>query len=307
MGILLLMTKERLWINFKLIAVDLDGTLLNSHSKISQKNLSAIGKLKESGIYFVPCTGRTLSEIPVQLKDNPNITYIIHSNGSVVFNTKTKERILNTLSKELAKNIFEIISDYKAHITIRYNCYCYVEEDLLDENVISYYNIFYGHVDVVKNYAFMVKDFNAWKFTLDDIEVVYIFFHNEEERQDAIRRLSKYSELLVVSIADFNIEIINVSAGKGNAIISLAKMLNIDKKETAGLGDSGNDLPVMKVVGIPIAVSNGTAELKSVCKEIICSNDEDAIDYIYNNFVKLKKHGIITVLLIYYFLLLNFL
>ena len=113
---------------FKLIAVDLDGTLLNSQSKISEKNLLAIEKLKSRGIYFVPCTGRTLSEIPFVLRDNQNIPYIIHSNGSVVLNTKTNERMLNTLSKQTAKKIFEIISNYKAHVTIRHNGNCFVKK-----------------------------------------------------------------------------------------------------------------------------------------------------------------------------------
>lgn len=271
---------------FKLIAVDLDGTLLNSQAEISDKNLSAIAKLNDSGVYFVPCTGRTYSEIPEPLKNNEDVRYIIYSNGAVIFDTKTEKRYFNSISKGKTKEIYDVLSNYKAHITIRQNGNCCVRKEVLDEGNISYYNIWSAHVDVIEKYGVLVEDFETWKYTLDNTEVISIFFHSEEERQDCIKRIEALGDLLVVSVAPFNIEIISKNAGKGNAIINLANKLGIDISKTAGLGDSGNDLPMMKVVGIPIAVSNGTQELKNVCKEIICSNDEDAIDYIYNNFIK---------------------
>lgn len=271
---------------FKLIAVDLDGTLLNSQSKISEKNLSAIQKLSDSGIYFVPCTGRTYSEIPAALKNNLNVRYMIYSNGAVVFDTKTKKKYFNSISKGKAKEIFEILSNYKAHITIRQDGNCCVQKGTLDERGVSYYNVWDAHVDVIEKYGVLVEDFATWKYTLDNIEVLSIFFHSEEERQDCIKQIEALGDLLVVSVAPFNIEIINKNAGKGNALTYLANMLNIDLKHTVGLGDSGNDLPMMKSAGIKVAVSNATEELKSVCDQIICSNDEDAIDYIYNKYVK---------------------
>lgn len=69
---------------FKIITSDLDGTLLNSRSEISSENLRAIHELSNRGIYFVPSTGRTVSELPAEIINDPAIRYIIHSNGAVL-------------------------------------------------------------------------------------------------------------------------------------------------------------------------------------------------------------------------------
>ena len=77
---------------YKLIASDLDGTLLNEQSRISRENLDAITALTEKGVYFVPSTGRTYTEIPEQITEHPSIRYFIYSNGSVIYDYLHPER-----------------------------------------------------------------------------------------------------------------------------------------------------------------------------------------------------------------------
>ena len=95
--------------DFKLITVDLDGTLLDDQCRVSENNLSAIKSLSKKGIFVVPCTGRTLAEIPESLKNNKDIRYIIHSTGSVILDTFTNQKVLNCISKDIAQKIFKLI------------------------------------------------------------------------------------------------------------------------------------------------------------------------------------------------------
>ncbi|MBO5889717.1 MAG: Cof-type HAD-IIB family hydrolase [Clostridia bacterium] len=270
---------------FKLIAVDLDGTLLNSKSNVSDINLSAIKKINDKGIYFVPCSGRTLGEIPSALTQNPDIHYIIYSNGSTILDKTTGKEIYNCISKATASKVFDIICDYDLHITIRQGGNCYVEEGSVTKESIEYFNICKAHVVVLRDYAIYLKDFSSWMKTLDNIEVVSVFFHNREDLNKCRERLEKNSGLLVVSVSDYNLEIISVNAGKGKALLTLANKLGIDYKNTVAVGDSGNDIPMMKVAGTRIAVSNASEVLKPFCNLEICSNDEHAIDYILKNYI----------------------
>ena len=130
--------------NFKLITVDLDGTLLDNQCRVSENNLSAISSLSKKGIFVVPCTGRTLAEIPESLKNNKDIRYIIHSTGSVILDTFTNQKVLNCISKDIAQEIFNVLSDFDVHIAIRHNGFCHVQTGTTDKKSIEYYNIFFA-------------------------------------------------------------------------------------------------------------------------------------------------------------------
>ena len=139
--------------NFKLITVDLDGTLLDNQCRVSQNNLSAISNLSKKGIFVVPCTGRALAEIPESLKNNKDIRYIIHSTGSVILDTFTNKKVLNCISKDIAQEIFKVLSDFDVHIAIRHNGFCHVQTCTTDKKTIDYYNIFFGHEEIIKKFA----------------------------------------------------------------------------------------------------------------------------------------------------------
>lgn len=270
--------------NFQLLAVDLDGTLLNDENKISNENLQAIRELNKRNIVFAPCTGRTLSEIPNLIKDNEDIRYIVYSNGSVVFDKVSKRTIKCCISNETALKIYNILSKYQVHFTIRVDGKCYIEKNSTDDFNISYYNIIPAHEDVLKNYSIEVDDFSSWKSNLEDVEVVSVFFHSDKDLVECKSKLSAISEIMFVQAAEYNLEILSKNAGKGTGLINLSKMLNIEKEKVVAVGDSGNDIPMMSGAGISVAVSNATDTLKAVCDRVICSNNEHVVEYILKNF-----------------------
>ncbi len=269
----------------KLIAIDLDDTLFNSQSMVSEENLYAIRALKDHGVYFVPCSGRSLGEMPSSIVNNPFIRYIIHSNGGAILDKATDKTTFSNISPNSAKKIFDTLKNFKTHVTIRANGNCYFEKGSDSIHNINFYNICDSHVNVLKNYAIKIDNYDEWKYSVENVSVVSVFFHDFDELQKCREILSKEEDILVVSCAKNNLEIISRNAGKGNGILTLANMLGVDLKNVLGVGDSGNDLPMMRVAGMRFAVSNATDELKSACDLTICSNDEHAVDYILKNFI----------------------
>ena len=272
----------------RLVAVDLDGTLLDDNSEVSAENLSAIKKIEESGVLFVPCTGRALGEIPDLVKNNEDIRYIIYSNGAIILDKRTGKKVLNCIPKETCKEVYEIFSSYDLIYNIHCNENDYAPYGYMDEELIRYYNVPNGSRNAIQVYAIKLHDFDAWKDGIDNVEVFNAFFHDKKEFDECVQRLNKIDGLLVVCVEDYCLEIINSNAGKGNAVVTLSNMLGIDKASTVGIGDSGNDLPLMGGVGVRLAVSNAMPILKDVCDKVICSNNEHVADYVLNNVIAKK-------------------
>ncbi len=269
---------------YKLIASDLDGTLLDSSARISRQNLDAIDKLSEMGVHFVPCSGRTFSELPQELKDNKNIRYVIHSNGAVVFDRKTGKRILNCIPGDLVCKILDALHSFKTHITYRLNGECFVDARFQDEASWDYYNVCKAHRTVVRDFAVYLEDFDEKSYAADNVEVFAAFFHDYSEKLACIKQLEKEPLLRVVELDENNIEVMSASAGKGNALMALAKMLGIDISETMSLGDSRNDISITQTAGLGLAMSNAWETLKNLADKIICSNDEHAIAYVLEHY-----------------------
>ena len=270
--------------NYKIIASDLDGTLLNNESRVSRENLEAIAQLASKGVHFVPSSGRTFAEIPEVIRENSAIRYIIHSNGAVVLDRQTGERILTCIPNAVGREILDVLTVCECHITIRHNGNCIVDAAYQNDAAFEYYNVIEAHQDCVLNYAIQSDAFLEYAYAADDVEVFSAFFHSYEDKMACKKRLEKSGKLRVVEAIEYNIEIVNIDAGKGNALYSLADMLDIDRSDTISLGDSDNDSSITQAAGLGLAVSNACDSLKAVADQIICSNEEHAIAYVLSRY-----------------------
>ncbi len=272
--------------NYKLIATDLDGTLLNSRGELSKENLLAMERLAERDIKIVLSTGRTLSEIPPELKNNPNVSYLIGSNGAAVWDLKRKEKIISLVfENSLSNEVFEILRRYKANITFRYKGESYVDKADWQGERYKLYNICEPHRKAVESFANFMEDFYGFSERLNEIETFAVFFSDKTEMEDCLSRLTKNSRLLVVRAWDYNLEIFTKASGKGNALAALSKMLNIPISETVAVGDSNNDTSMIERAGLGLCTSNGVATLKEKAQKIICSNDRHIMKYILENII----------------------
>ncbi|MBR2387173.1 MAG: Cof-type HAD-IIB family hydrolase [Clostridia bacterium] len=265
---------------YKIVASDLDGTLLNNNSQLSEENKKAIAELDKKGIFFVPSTGRTFREVLPELKNNDHIRFIMHTNGSVIHDKKTGEHIYNCIDNALALEIFDLLSEYDSHIGIRANGNFYVPSDKLDTSLAKHYGFTDAHVNCLENYAIPVENFREWLSTALHVEDFSVFFGNEAEFAACCARIDADKRLKSAKFPPKGLEIFSVNAGKGRALHLLADKLGIDRGETIAVGDSLNDFTMIEAAGLGLGVSNAMDELKVICDEIICSNEEHAIKYI---------------------------
>ena len=271
--------------NYKLVASDLDGTLFNNQAEVSLENLSAINTLWEKGVHFVPSSGRTLSEMRADIKDNPQVRYIIYSNGAGVYDKETGEQILTCLSNDVVIHILDVLYSMETHITYRYNGKSFVDATCQTDEAYNYYNVCEEHRDAVRGYANHVNNFKELGYLADQVEVISVFFRNNQDQEACKQLFSKWEELRVVEGAPYNLEIVNKDAGKGNALRCLADKLGTDYADTISVGNSDNDESMIQAAGLGLAVSNSCESLKAVADEIVCSNEEHVIDYVLKHYI----------------------
>ncbi len=270
---------------YKLIASDLDGTLYNNKTQISNENINAINELCEHGILFVPSSGRTMSEMPSTLRENPDIRYYIYSNGAAAIDTHTGEKILMCMSQSVVGKVLDTLYSFKTHVTLRHDGICYIDANFQKESDYQFYNVHDVHKRVITEFAVLKDNFKDFVYSLDNVEVMSIFFNSESEMQQCKKQLATIEGIVVADSWPYNLEIFSKSAGKGAALTALAKKLGISLEQTIGVGDSGNDLSLVKAAGLGLAVDNASPVLKNACNKIICSNEQHAIKYILENII----------------------
>jgi len=270
---------------YKLIACDLDGTLMRDDMSISEENLRAISEIAVRGVEFVPCTGRTLCEIPEAVRCHPDVRWIIHSNGAVILDRHTGQSMKLCMTREQSRRALNILGVCEAHITVRQAGQSWASPDEQTARDYAYYRVYPAHQRVLADYAQFPANYRTMIYEMDDVEVISAFFHSDEEMENCREALSATGELRAASLGGVNLEIFSSFAGKGRALRCLGQLLGIDVRAIIGMGDSGNDIPLMEGAGLGLAVANACDALKAAADEIICSNAEHAARYVLERYL----------------------
>ncbi|WML50570.1 Cof-type HAD-IIB family hydrolase [Neobacillus sp. PS3-34] len=280
----------------KLIAVDLDGTLLNEHNRISEINLEAIKFARANGVEVVIATGRAYFDVQAILKDTGLKTWVIGVNGatihqpdgelfhSVPINKNDALDILDWLEKE--EFYYEVFSKHSILTPQSGRELLTIEMDRIKSANPD--------VDIKKLQHAAQKQYSQTGFTFiesykdlletnEDIYNILAFSFYEEKLKKGWAKFEHREDLTIVKSANHNFELEHRNASKGNALKILAKKLNIQLADTAAVGDSFNDLSMLKVAGRSAAMGNAHKEIKDACHEVTLPNIEDGVaHFIYS-------------------------
>lgn len=263
------------------IASDLDGTLIRSDNEVSEENLDAIDRMHNAGVRFIVLTGRTLYEVPLELRHNDSIDYIIYSNGVGIWDRKRGLLKNNFIDDEKAKKVFEILSEYETFTEIYSGGRPYVDASKFDSEHFLYYKIDKGFIPEMNKSRVKIPSLRK---IIDDsndkVEMFDVFFRYEKERQECLKRLKNdFDDLFVTSSMSNNLEIVRAGNSKGNTLIEFCDKMGIDIKSVTVLGDSRNDISAFETDAKGYAVANACDELKNLADKVICSNDENVMRF----------------------------
>ena len=265
---------------YKLIALDMDGTLLNKEKKVTDRTKKAIQAAREKGVTVVLATGRPIDGVTRYLEELDMFTdkdYVLTYNGGLVQKTKSREVIskvgllgsdlhyLYSLSKKLGVNIHGF-SEERGLITPKANPYTDIEAEI---NNIKY---------TIDDYSDISDDHSFIKIMMIDAP---------ENIDSAMENLPKevYEKYTVVRSSDIFLEVLNKEVNKGVGVELLAKHLGVNQSEIITMGDAGNDLHMIEYAGMGIAMANASDDVKAAANYITESNNEDGVAKAIEKFV----------------------
>ena len=270
---------------YSIVASDLDGTLLLHDMSLSVQNTNAITELAERDVQFVPASGRTLCEMPFEVLHHPAIRYYIYSNGAAIWDKQTDTHTYLCMPKAVSNAVLEMLEQYDCHITVRQGGQSYADASMHTEADYAKYQICSAHHDVLEQYADFKEEFLDFTRTLDNVEWYAVFFPDDNKLAECKELVGKLDGVAAVWSWPHCFEIFSVDAGKGFALYKLAELRNVPFDATIAVGDSGNDVSMVKAAGLGLATENACNALKMVADEVICSNTEHVAEYILKQYL----------------------
>ncbi len=261
----------------KLIALDLDGTTLNSEGKVSPYTEKILNKATKQGIHVVIATGRSQSALPEEILKLPGIEYAITSNGAAIIDLRQEKIIYeNCIDAEALEEVHKLLIQYDYMVEVFLEGKAYVEKNIfenLEKVGLSERNIKY----VRRTRLPYTNVLNMMLRNKGRIENININFSNQEDRTHMRKKLNLLKNVTITSSLEHNLEIGGATTSKASALKELCKSLGIESKHIMACGDSPNDEEMMKVAGIPVAMGNARPSIKKISKYITFTNDEDGV------------------------------
>lgn len=287
---------------YKLIAIDLDGTMLNSYGIVTEKTKNAILNAQNKGIEVIIASGRPIDSIRTIAKEIKSENYFISGNGAILYDIKN-DKILyeNTLNKNKVLEILKICEEN----SIFYNIYTEKEiiSKSLNYNVLYYYKENLNKDEENKTHINIVE--NIYNYVLDhDEKIVKITICDKHQMifNSIMKKLKEISDIEVLEVSHMSRKIIRqgtedvpieyfyteISAkdvDKWNAIKILADKNKIKEEEIVTIGDNANDKKMIENAGLGVAMKGSTPNIINIAKYVTDTNDNDGVAIFINDVI----------------------
>ena len=293
---------------YKLVAIDLDGTMLNQYGIITEKTKKAISKAQEKGVEVMIASGRAITSVKRFSKEINSNKYFISGNGAITYDIKNNKILYeNILSKTKALKIIKICEEN----SIYYNVY--TENGIIAKN-LSYNTLYYykdnltkpdenrTHINIVEN---VYDYFEQREEKILKIMKIYICDSTKSVFNSILRKLDGVEDVEILEVSHMSRKIIKqgtdeialeyfyteVSAkdvDKWNALEEIIGLMNISKEEVVTIGDNANDLKMITNAGLGVAMGESAPYVKQSADIIAPTNDEDGVAIILNKIFDLN-------------------
>ncbi len=264
----------------RLVAIDLDGTLLNSRSEISSANRQALVAAAERGVQLLVVTGRRFHSAQPFVQQLPCHVTVVSSNGARIGSSSGEVHYRNFLSQEIARQVLEIAKEYRPYAVAIFDLQgrgqVVMQQNASPEGPLGWY---------LKNSPeclAQVPDLDA-AITTDPVQVMFGGAPARLEPLEPLLRASPTASGVQLTWTKYltrNISILDVmnqGCSKGGALEFWARRCGIDSTEVMAIGDNYNDLEMLRFAGQPVVMGNCSAGRNWNGWPVTLSNDEDGV------------------------------
>ena len=260
----------------KLLALDLDGTLLNAQKELTPRTRDALYAAAEAGVEVVPTTGRFFTGMPEVIQKLPFLHYAITINGAQVYDIRENKAVSTA---EIPLETALRVLDYLDGFPVIYDCY----QDnwgwmtrSMQENAAAFVPIDHS-LRMVRSLRTPDDELKAYLREQNrSVQKLQLFTPDDALRLGLLKDLAeRFPSLSVSTSMPGNIELNDTHANKGEAIASLAAYLGLPMEATMAIGDGLNDRSMIRMAGVGVAMANAAPEILAIADETTASCDED--------------------------------
>ncbi|PLS17561.1 haloacid dehalogenase [Bacillus sp. M6-12] len=276
---------------FRLLAVNIDGTLLQSNGRLDKSTKEAMEFVHQKGVHIALVTSRNFlsaKKVAKALKVNP---MIVAHQGAYIGYPAEKPIFIKRISEEHTLEIVQFLEKANCQIKVVHEKFIIGNRVNLPENILGkavmYMNEgnFYSsqYVDTVSE---ALEDNPVSPPKIDAI------FESEKEQHDICKLLTElYPEIQAIQLPNRKVSIVPRGVSKWNGVLNLAEHLGVRKEEIVAIGDGQDDIEMIENCGVGVAMSNADPNVKRAAKWITRTNDEHGVSYMLKEFFR-KQHPI---------------
>ena len=280
---------------YKLVAIDLDGTMLNSYGEVTENTKNTIQKVIESGTEVIIASGRPIDSIKTIAKEIGSENYFIAGNGAIIYDIKKDETIYNKyMPKSKVLEILKICEENSI------NCNVYTRKSILAKTL--QYNVLYYHKENLKKEEKkktninIVKDMYEYVKNLQEDTFLKMTICDESQMvfNSIIRKIKQIEGIDVLDVSHMSRKVISQgteeipieyyyteisleNVNKWNAIEFLIEKLGIKAEEVITIGDNVNDKEMIENAGLGVAMKGSTPVVTEVAKYITEGNNDEGV------------------------------
>jgi len=293
----------------KLIASDMDGTLLDNQLRISAENIQAIRRAQREGILFLAASGRNESQIRPLLAEEGIKCPIIALNGAKLYDETGTELLSHELASKTVQGVLETLEQAEVHVEMttsagslsnnkrkRLEAFAaYIQETNPSVGFEDALEIASREADelgiqFVSSYREVLKE--------PDVEVYKLSAYTEQDHNILLpvkeSLLQRFPDLAISSFHRSNLEINHLSAQKGLVLSQFAAQRGITARHSMAIGDNQNDLSMLQWAYYSVAMMNGSPQVKSIARHITTTNDQHGVARAIEKFTRLSPDSSLT-------------
>lgn len=260
---------------YSLIALDIDGTLLNSELKLTEGNREAVHRAHREGKHVVLSTGRCLAELRQILEALPEIRYLVCENGSCVYDVKHERAVhVAPVPAEEILYILDLMKDEDVVLQAFHDNVAYFNQPngdwTCDFSMGNYREIF------DRTAIWDERLFDTFARRPFQVEKLNLYFRDAQTQQRIHAVLAQRNLKLADSIGHM-IEVVSAEADKGIGLEMLCRHIGVPVEETIAVGDSMNDIEVLKTAGLSAAMGNACPEARDAADIVTDDCDHDGV------------------------------
>ncbi|MBS4188757.1 HAD family phosphatase [Bacillus sp. FJAT-49705] len=264
---------------YRLLAINIDGTLLQSNGRLHKSTKDAIEYVQQKGIYVTLVTSRSFPSAKKVAKALKLNSLIIAHSGAYIASSRDKPIFVKRITEDVTYDIVRLLEGFSCQIRLVHEKYSLANKSKLNHNLLAK-TVFSSGDPIFYSQQFV----DSLSDTILDEPVtppkIEVYFEEENDLQDAKTAIKgMFSEIDIFQLNNLHVDIMPAGVSKLNGLLYLGDYLEISRSEMVVIGDGIDDLDMIKAAGLGVAMGNAPVELKKAADWITRPNNQHGVTY----------------------------